>query len=251
LPSGAGSAKFGPVKERRTQLGELDAVVVEPDGGGADLQVVLCHGFGAPGDDLVPLAQELAQWVPALGQRCRFAFLQAPLTLADLGMPQGRAWWYLEVEVLAGRRNWEEFVQAVPDGLPRARRLLHAAVDEFVQLTGVPWGKTVLGGFSQGAMLTTDLCLRLEERPAGLCILSGTLLSARAWRERALGRAGLPCFMSHGTADPLLPFEVAERLRELLLEASWPVEFVSFPGGHGLSGEVLQRLAAWLAARLG
>ena len=239
---------------RRTRLhaGGLDAWILEPEEPAAppELNVLLCHGYGAPGDDLVALAPELSEEDRALASRCRWIFPEAPLSLEEMGNPWGRAWWQLDIERLLTGRDWTRFVEELPAGLPKARRMLHAFLDEVAARTNVPLSRTVLGGFSQGGMLATDLALRLEEAPAGLIILSGTLLARAEWTERIARRTAMPVFQSHGRMDPLLPFEVAEQLRGLFEDAGAKVTFVPFHAEHTIAPEVLQRLAAWLKERL-
>jgi phospholipase/carboxylesterase len=99
-------------------------------------------------------------------------------------------------------------------------------------------------------MLTTDLALRLDESPAGLVILSGTLISRGAWAERIARRTSMPIFQSHGRLDPLLPFAVSEQLRRVFMDAGASVTHVPFHGEHTISLEVLERLASWLGDRL-
>ncbi|XXF79257.1 phospholipase [Myxococcaceae bacterium GXIMD 01537] len=236
-----------------TKLGELDCQVVDalPEGASPELAVVLCHGFGAPATDLVPLAAELMALQPALAARARFVFPGAPLTLHMYGMPHARAWFHLPPEVLMGqKRDWDRFASEVPEGLAAARRAVMSLVAELTAATKLPYGRVVLGGFSQGAMVTTDVTLRLEEAPAGLCILSGTLLAQDEWRKRAPARKGLPVFQAHGRHDDVLPFAPAERLRDLLAEAGLAVEFVPFQGPHTIAPDELERLAGFLGARL-
>lgn len=236
-----------------TRLGELDCQVVDalPDGASPTLAVVLCHGFGAPATDLVALAPELVSLQPKLAEAVRFVFPAAPLSLDVLGMPHGRAWWHLPPEVLTGQqRDWTAFARDVPPGLPAARRALMSTVSTLSAATKLPYGRIVLGGFSQGAMVTTDVSLRLEEAPAGLCVLSGTVTAETEWRPRAAARRGLPVFQGHGRDDVVLPFQAAERLRDLLVEAGLPVEFLPFDGPHTIVSEELERLASFLMARL-
>jgi phospholipase/carboxylesterase len=236
-----------------TRLGALDCQVVDalPEGTSPELLVVLCHGFGAPATDLVPLASELMELNAVLAERVRFVFPAAPLSLSAFGMPHARAWFHLPPEVLTGQqRDWERFASAVPEGLPEARRAIMGLVSALSAATRLPYGRIVLGGFSQGAMVTTDVTLRLEEAPAGLCILSGTLLAQDEWRQRAPARRGLPVFQAHGRHDDVLPFAPAERLRDLLVEAGLAVEFVPFDGPHTIAPDELKKLAAFLAARL-
>lgn len=237
-----------------TKLGELDTVVLEggPEGSKPTLAVVLCHGFGASGEDLVPLAPALAQAAPQLAQGVRFVFPAAPLSLAAMGMPRARAWWQLPPEVLMGlERDWATFQDAVPEGLATARRALHAVVDAVAAGSGLPLSRVVLGGFSQGAMVATDLALRLEEPPAGLALLSGTLLARKEWMRLAARRVGLPVLQAHGRFDDVLPFAQAEALTTLLAGAGLDVAWLPFDGPHTIPTETLEALADFLVARLG
>jgi len=110
----------------------------------------------------------------------------------------------------------------------------------------LPYSHLTLGGFSQGAMIATDVALRLEEPPQGLAILSGTLLLEDTWRAKAKARAGLRVFQAHGRGDPVLSFQAAEALRDLWLDAQAAHEFLPFDGGHTITGEALTRLARFL-----
>ncbi len=239
------------MKPMRTRLGGLDAIVLEPsEKGSVVANVVLSHGFGAPGEDLVGLAPELSHVAPGLAEKVRWIFPAAPLSLAELGYGGGRAWWHLDMERLALGRDWDTYVDEVPEGLPKARRAYLALLEELQTNTKVPLSRTVLGGFSQGAMLSTDVTLRLEEAPLGLCALSGALISRAAWEERAPKRSGLHVFQSHGRQDPILPYAVAERLRALFESAKMTVRFEPFSGPHTIPVSVLQKLAVWLTERV-
>jgi phospholipase/carboxylesterase len=237
----------------RTRLGELDCVVVDalPEGATPELAVVLCHGFGAPATDLVPLANELVELKPELGAKVRFVFPAAPLSLSAMGMPFARAWFNLPQEVLMGQeRDWDQFEAATPDGLAQARRGLMSLLSALSTATKLPYGQIVLGGFSQGGMVSTDVALRLEEAPAGLCILSGTLICQDEWKQRAEKRKGLPVLQSHGRYDDILVFRQAERLQKLLTDAGLSVEFIPFHGPHTIAPDVLERMAEFLHTRL-
>lgn len=237
-------------------LGGLQCRIIDSTQEGAkpDLLVVLCHGFGAPGDDLVPLGEELLERVPALQGRTRFVFPEAPLDLAELGNPGGRAWWHIDMESLILRQQGIAVPEetSLPADLPRSRRMLLALIDEATRGAGLPLSRVVLGGFSQGAMLTTDVALRLEEAPAALGIFSGTLVSAaeKEWSARAPARRGLRVFQTHGMADPLLSFQKAEALRDLLTGAGLVVEFLPFRGGHTIVSAALDRFGAMIAGSL-
>jgi phospholipase/carboxylesterase len=238
----------------RTSIANLDVQVLQTTPGVPRGAVVLCHGFGAPGDDLVGLHSTLLAHRPSLAT-VRFYFPAAPLTL-DAEWGDSRAWWMIDLETIAKLQQGEagalrEFRNAEPAGLAQARKQLARLVDEVSRSTALSYGRLVLGGFSQGAMLTTDLALRLEEPPAGLAILSGTVLTEERWIAKAKGRAGLRVLQSHGRQDPLLPFSAAEALESLLSSAGIAVDFVAFDGGHGIPPTVVARLAEFLDERLG
>ncbi|WP_373048032.1 alpha/beta hydrolase [Vulgatibacter sp.] len=238
-----------------TTLGGLTCHVVEEPGTRPDLAVILCHGFGATGDDLAPFAAEIAARLPAVRGRVRFVFPEAPLTLGDLGYGTSRAWWMIDLQSIAARRAGDgealrRYRQETPEGLGHARRLLRGAVDQLLGETGLGFGQVVLGGFSQGSMLTLDLALRLDEPPAALWALSGTLIAEPEWRRLAPRRKGLHVVQSHGTLDPILPFENAVALRDLLIESGLEVDFLSFPGEHTIPPTALDKLIGSLTGLL-
>lgn len=211
-------------------------------GGGQGPMVVLLHGFGAPGDDLVPLWEA----IPA-PPGTRFAFPEGRLSL-----PFGfsRAWWMIDMERLerdraAGRTRG--LSQDRPAGLAEARAQVLGLLDDLENKWGVDTRRTVLGGFSQGAMLSCDVALRSDRALAGLVLLSATLLAKDEWTPLMSKRRGLRVLQSHGTADPLLPFSLAEQLRDSLVRAGLSVEWVKFSGGHEIPGQVLTKMGGFLA----
>jgi phospholipase/carboxylesterase len=238
---------------RVERIGELTVRItggIDREGGGTGPLVVLLHGYGAPGTDLVGLWRELR--VP---REVRFAFPEAPLAL-DLGMPgfEGRAWWNLDLPELerafaSGRHD--AVARSVPEGLLAARRAVEVVLDGLERALGVPAGKTVLGGFSQGAMVSTDLAFGSERPLAGLAVLSGTLTASERWREHMAFRKGLPILQSHGRDDPVLPLVLAHRLRDLMLAEGLGVEYHEFNGGHGISGSVIDALGGFIARAVG
>jgi phospholipase/carboxylesterase len=233
--------RFGQLRVRLT--GGTDG-----NGGGKGPLVVLLHGFGAPGDDLVPL------W-PLLNapQGTRFAFPEGPLSLR-MGFGESRAWWMLDLEAIqrdqaAGRRR--DHSREVPNGLTEARTSMIASLTEIERRLGGDPRKTVLGGFSQGAMLALDVALRTDRPFAGLALLSGTLVAKQEWIPLMPKRRGLRVLQSHGNADALLPFFLAEQLRDLLSQAGLTVEWIAFRGSHEIPDVVLKRLGSFLQAVVG
>lgn len=210
-------------------------------GGGAGPVVVLLHGWGAPGDDLVPLGSEIDAPTGT-----RFVFPEAPLTL-QMGFGESRGWWMLDIErrqreIAAGRTR--DLSREVPKGLAEARAKVIALLDELEHRLGTK--QIILGGFSQGAMLACDVALHSGKPVAGLVMLSGTLLAADEWTSLMPKRKGLKVFQSHGSLDPLLPSSMAEQLRDLLAQAGLSVEWIGFRGGHEIPGIVLDKLGGFL-----
>lgn len=230
-------------------FGELNCRTVSASDQAPELVVVLSHGYGAPGTDLVPIGAELFQLQPQLAGRVQFVFPEAPLSLAAQGLPGGRAWWHLDVARLilaAESGDFAAYREQVPPGLKSASEMLQNAVTEISDSTGLPLSQIVLGGFSQGAMLSTDVSLRLATPPAALCVLSGALLCESEWRVLAARRGRLRVLQSHGRQDQILPYESGEWLCDLFRNADFNVEFIPFSGGHTISYEVLHRLGMLL-----
>jgi phospholipase/carboxylesterase len=235
----------------RTTLAGLEVQVLQRTAGAPTGAVVLCHGFGAGGDDLVPLHDELVARAPGLAS-VRFFFPAAPLALDRGG--HSRAWWLIDVPTISRLASdpsaLREFRREEPPGMAVARATMLKLVDEAVTGSGLAMNRLVLGGFSQGAMITTDVALRTEEACAGLAVLSGTLLLEDTWKQKAARRTTLPVFQAHGRFDPLLPYGAAEDLRDLLTTAGLTVQFFPFNGPHTITGGELDALSRFLEASL-
>ncbi len=240
------------MKRITTRAGELDVTLVTPDEPAEPARdaplVVFCHGFGAPGTDLVSLAPEMVALDPALA-RATFAFPAAPIDLSPLGLWGGRAWFPIDMQALdlANREGRIDVLAAnEPPGMAQARKKLRLTVEAL--MADRPWSRVVLGGFSQGAMMALDLALRLEEAVAAVVAFSPTLVDRESWRRAAPRRAGLPVFISHGRQDPLLPIRGTEALVALLGDSGVAVDFLPFDGPHTISFEALERAALLVAS---
>lgn len=212
-------------------------------GGGDGPMVVLLHGFGAPGDDLVPLADALDAPVGTC-----WAFPEGPLSL-DLGFGDARAWWLIDLARIQADRaahRIRDLSMEIPKGLDQARERLLVLLAELPKHVPMDYRKTVIGGFSQGAMLACDAVLHSSYPFAGLVQLSSNLLAQPIWEPLLSARHGLPVFQSHGTKDETLPYLGAERLRDALSRAGLNVEWHGFRGGHEIPGSVVTNLGAFL-----
>jgi phospholipase/carboxylesterase len=220
-----------------------------PQSKSSPLVVVLLHGFGAPGDDLVALSRELA--VPP---GTVFAFPEGPVSLASV-LPaallrEARAWWLLDLDSVESALRvgrLDVLTASNPPGLEGARKAVICVLDELERRYAVGSDRIVLGGFSQGAIVACDVALHDTRPLAGLVLMSGTLMAQDAWVSRMPTRIGLQVLLSHGTNDALMPPELSERLRDLFVEAGLRVDWVPFRGGHSVPQAVLTRLEAFLA----
>jgi len=225
-------------KPRLVRLAGLDAIEFPSEDPRA-LTVVCLHGYGADMRDLAPLAAEIPVTRPA-----RWFFPDAPEAL-DWG---GRAWFPIDVAAFEEAQRTgkpRDLSGGEPAGMAEARAELTAALAELA----APAEPLVLMGFSQGAMMAVDLALRAPRAPAGVAVLSGTLVDAKSLRALAPKRKGLPFFQSHGSVDPILGFAQALALEKELKAAGWAGSLLRFEGGHGVVPEVVEALGAWLSAR--
>ena len=234
--------------------GELEVHVVQPEPGARPpLLVVFNHGFGASGEDLVPFVPELLEREPRLAP-VRFAFPAAPISMGQASWGDSRAWWpidWMKLSTLSRTAEGRERLRnEVPVGLVSARRKLQGSIEALLASTGLGPERVVLGGFSQGGMVATDLALHWEHRPGALIALSAVPVTADIWRKLAPRRAGLPVILSHGRQDPVLPYSEGEALRELLTAAGLAVEFIPFDGPHTVHPDALDRMARLLGSLL-
>lgn len=225
----------------RLDIAGLTTRIVGPSD--ATKTVVLMHGFGAPGDDLVALA-------PMIDAPVRFVFPEAPLELGGL-YGDSRAWWLLDLARLEEdlrRGTPSDRRDEVPPGLSEARAHVMRFLDQLLARYAIDPGQLVLGGFSQGAMVALDVALHRATPPAALILMSGTLLAESVWTPRLPTLAGVPVMMSHGRNDMLLPFGVAEVLRDKLVAVGAEVDWHPFIGGHEIPAAALAAVTKLLTS---
>jgi phospholipase/carboxylesterase len=234
--------KLGPLHVRKV-VKTTGTAGKKPDPG--PLTVVLMHGFGAPGDDLVAMAGAIDA---PLGTT--FVFPEAPLVLADpMFFGNARAWWLVDIgryERAIRQGTIEDLIKDAPEGMASARAAVTGMLEALAEENQGTKGRLVIGGFSQGSMIAADVALRTKVPLAGLVLLSGTLLDATVWLPAMPERKGLRVLQSHGSQDPILPFALAQLLHRSMSEAGLEVSFRSFEGGHGIPPTVLRDLGQWL-----
>ncbi len=209
---------------------ELDGPRLKPASGEASGLVVLLHGYGADGSDLIGLAEV---WAPHLPQ---LAFVAPnapdPCELASIG----RQWLPLTL------RDPSEYWRGVTAAMPVLDRFLDAELAR----TGLSERELVLVGFSQGTMMALHVGLRRPNPLAGLIGYSGALAGPERLAEDPRHR--FPLMLVHGAADDVLPAELTDQAAQTLSGLGVPVTSHIEPGlGHGISETGLRLGADFLS----
>ncbi|MEA2331866.1 MAG: phospholipase/carboxylesterase [Thermoleophilaceae bacterium] len=192
--------------------------------------LVLFHGRGADEYDLLPLLDMLDPERRLLGATAR----------GPLSLPPGGAHWYA-----VRRIGYPD-----PDTFHATYGQLGDWLDGLLAEHGIPPERTILGGFSQGAVMTYALGLGADRpRPAGLIALSGFIPEVEGFE---LGNpAGLPVAIGHGTHDPVIGVEFGRDARDRLAHAGADVTYRESPMGHSIDPAFLDELRGWVSARAG
>jgi phospholipase/carboxylesterase len=189
--------------------------------------LALFHGRGADENDLYPLLDFLDP-----DRRLVAATPRGPLSL-----PPGGAHWYIVREI--GFPDRETF--------DASYRLAGEWLAEFAEETGVPPERTVLGGFSQGAVMTYALGLgRDRPRPAAVVGLSGFIPTVERF-ELDLSQPLPRVAIGHGTYDPVISVEWSRRAKAQLEQAGAEVVYREYPLPHAVDPRYLSELSSWLA----
>jgi phospholipase/carboxylesterase len=197
----------------------------EPEG-----LVILHHGRGADEYDLLGLADVLDP-----ERRLRFVTPGGPLRLP--GAP-GRHWYVVP------RVGFPD-----PDTFAAGYSALADLHDELFE--SMPPEQTVLGGFSQGTVMSYALGLGAgRPAPAGFLAFSGFIPTAPGWRPSLTDRQGLPVFIAHGRRDPVIDVEFGRAAREQLEQGGLKVDYHESDVAHQIDPAHIAPAQAWLRAAL-
>lgn len=203
--------------------------------GSADALVVLLHGYGADGNDLIGLAGHLGA---ALG-RVAFVSPHAPERCA--ASPAGRQWF--PIPWLDGSND-----VAMGRSFAASQEILNAFLDREMKRFGVSAARVALVGFSQGTMMALHVALRRDEPIAALVGFSGRLLLP----EQLAGevRCRPPVLLCHGDADEMVPVdclhEAVAALGAVEVSLRW---HVAAGLGHGIDETGLRLAGEFLKER--
>ncbi len=242
-PSASAGSPLGGASESGTGVaaawGGLEVARVgalrEDERGGA--LVVLLHGYGAGGDDLVSLARALAR--PGV----RFLIPAAPL-------PQGggRKWWSLD----PGDRPSHTWTDELPPGYQEHAQVRAAreAIQALLRQAREAYApeRVSLVGFSQGAMLALHVAVSGEPPVDRVAALSGVLIADSLVPLHQPKAARPAVFVSHGRQDPVVPFGGGEAIATILKPHGYQVTLLPFDGGHAIPPLVVEAVREFLFA---
>jgi phospholipase/carboxylesterase len=178
--------------------------------------VVLCHGLGADGYDLIDLAPSWQHACPD----ALFASVHAPFS-HDSGF--GRQWWSVA----------DRSAPVVEAGVRTAAPYLHGFIDAELARLGLPPEAYAIMGFSQGAMMALFTGLRRKLAPRAVLAFSGALVAPDALAGELANHA--PVLIIHGEADEAVPVSRSHDAEAALIAAQVPVEAHYIPRlGHGI-----------------
>jgi phospholipase/carboxylesterase len=212
----------------------LSGPAVEPRQGDARQLVVLLHGWGADGNDLIGLA-------PALQPALPHAFFVSPNAPDPCDQnPMGRQWYSFA----------DERPEVMKAGYARAAEMIDGFVDAELDRLKLDDSRLALVGFSQGAMMALYVALRRARACAGVVGYSGKMIDAAGLARELRSRP--PVLLAHGDADPVVPVQSLHEAVGVLaghdISAQW---HVSKGVGHGIDPGALGAGAAFLKTAFG
>jgi len=196
-------------------------------GSGAPL-LVLLPGLGSDEADLMAFS-------PMLDERFTVACIRAPFALGWGGF----AWFNVEF----GPKG-----PVVDEGqVSESRKILTANLENLIEQLAADQERVILGGFSQGAMMSLGVAMSHPGLVSRLLLMSGMVLP-QFELDPTDGLRRLPVLVTHGTSDPILPISQARHMRDFLTAAGAEVEFHEYSMGHEVNPDCLGYLQKWLAS---
>lgn len=206
-----------------------------------DFAVIWLHGLGADGGDFAGITPELG--LPATAA-VRFVFPHAPMTPVTCNAGYVMRAWYDILSIDGIDRVIDE--AGIRASVGAIRRLIARENER-----GVPTGRIVLAGFSQGGAMAYSAGLTHPETLAGIVALSAYFpAQSLVEKERSAANRQTPIFAAHGSLDDVVPQQLGLAARDALRADGYALEWHSYPMPHAVCIEEIQAVGAWLAARL-
>ena len=207
----------------------LDGPRLKPAREPATHLVVLCHGYGADGNDLIGLAPHWRALLPGA------AFVSPNAPDRCEGSPMGYQWFPLS------RLDPQETLRGAETAAPELNAFIDAELAR-LKLTG---DKLALVGFSQGTMMSLHIGLRRNPQPAAIVGFSGLLVGGELLRR--FDKAP-PVLLTHGDEDQVIPAQALFMSANALAALGVPVQWHLAKGmAHGIDQTSLALAGRFLA----
>jgi len=194
--------------------------------------VVLLHGYGASMNDLLDLHSYIDP-----GSKYDWVFPNGPLTIDFGNMMEGRAWFAITssaIQEAQMRGEHLSFSDACPEDFLQSLEMLKTMVGDFQN----DYDEIIIGGFSQGAMITAHVASQVEGLK-GLITLSGNLIASSHFSKSQKVK-DLPFFQSHGAVDSVLDIGKAREFNQFLNDHGFNGKLLEFHGGHEIPMDVIE-----------
>ncbi|MCB2090717.1 MAG: alpha/beta hydrolase [Alphaproteobacteria bacterium] len=213
-----------------SELPELNGPRVEPENGKPDKLVILCHGYGSNGDDLMGLVPHLRHVMP------NAVYISPNAPELCYGAPNGYQWF-----ALSTLSREERLV-----GTLKAAPILDHFIDQELKRYGLENKDLVLIGFSQGTMMALHVGLRRKSDIAGIIGFSGAMTLPENWENEITSKP--PVVLIHGDMDNVVPVEMMHQAFIALNDVGVDVDSHVSPGiMHSIGPDGLQKALEFLA----
>jgi phospholipase/carboxylesterase len=209
---------------------KLDARIMDPPAvaDGAPV-LILMHGRGADPADLASLR-------PWIADGTSLVLPRAPFPASAWGYGPGWAWY---------RYDGED--RPAQDSFRASLSLLDDLLDNLPRRLGYQPGPVLVGGFSQGGTLALGYALANPGKVRAVLNFSGFLPDHPDVPVTPDAVRGTRFFWGHGTGDPNIPFQLAQRGRRALTDAGADLDARDYDMGHAISAEELKDAVGWMA----
>jgi phospholipase/carboxylesterase len=204
-----------------------------------DAAIIWLHGLGADGYDFMPLVKQLN--LPS-HLSIHFVFPNAPVQAVTINQGMLMNAWY---DILELSLDAEEDEAGINSSMHAVESLIQS------KFAHIDPSRIILAGFSQGGALTLHTLLHGNVAIGGVIALSTylplRLLAPDAKKERVIGH---DIFMAHGTYDEVLPIDVGDLARGILLTLGTKLEWHTYPMAHQLCDEQILDIRSWIIKKL-
>lgn len=213
-----------------SELPQLNGPRIEPENGTPEKLVILCHGFGSNGDDLIGLVPHLKQTLP------NAVYVSPNAPEICYGAPNGYQWFPLTT--LSKEERLEGTLKASPT--------LDHFIDQELEKYNLENKDLILIGFSQGTMMSLHVGLRRQNDIGGIIGFSGAMTLPENWKADITSKP--PVLLVHGDMDNVVPVQMMHEAYSALKEIEINVDHHISPGVmHNIGPDGLQKALNFLA----